>query len=184
MYECIQSLYSVSFLLFIGFTTDPGGGILQEFTARSLKLFCKDSCRLRTESWSFCCYPVLMFTNKLRRLNQLFSSWVTIMSGCFFFNFHVGTAQGRWWLTTCWWVPDVGKTYPTTGLEKEAGCQQRYNFENSAQGKPFHCSLIHFGNLFFIFVRAVSFSLLFSEHISTCPCASSFISLGPNWWVT
>ena len=85
MYECIQSLYSVLFLLFIGFTTDPGGGILQEFTARSLKLFCKDSCRLRTESWSFCCYPVLMFTNKLRRLNQLFSSWVTIMSGCFFF---------------------------------------------------------------------------------------------------
>ena len=93
MYECIQSLYSVSFLLFIGFTTDPGGGILQEFTARSLKLFCKDSCRLRTESWSFCCYPVLMFTNKLRRLNQLFSSWVTIMSGCFFFNFHVGFLQ-------------------------------------------------------------------------------------------
>lgn len=81
---------SVSFLLFIGLQQILGR-ILQEFTARNLKLFCKDSCiRLRTESWLFWGYPVLMFTNSLENwinffpLGSIMSGWILYLK-----RFHI-----------------------------------------------------------------------------------------------
>ena len=90
MYECIQNLYSISFLLFRGFTTDLGGGILQEFTTRNLKLFCKDSCRLRMESWSFCCYLCWCSPISLEDWINFFLLGYNQVGGIFFFFFHVG----------------------------------------------------------------------------------------------
>ena len=87
MYECIQNLYSISFLLFRGFTTDLGGGILQEFTARNLKLFCKDSCRLRMESWSFCCYLCWCSPISLEDWINFFLLGYDQVGGIFFFFF-------------------------------------------------------------------------------------------------
>lgn len=54
-------------------------------------------------------------------------------------------------------------------------------FQTLPRGKPSYCWLIHAGDLFFMFSTALSFSLLFSEHISPSLCASSSIyKPGPN----